>query len=179
MLKHGRTKRSRGDPNEVVIKGDYAEVITYDINYDEKGRFLIDTEDIDKIIHLKWSIRNDGYVSAKSDGVGVKLHRLIANTPDGMHTDHINLDKLDNRKENLRIVTQAKNNKNKGFYSNNTSGYKGVYWLRNRWHAQLTYKNKKYHLGCFKNKEDAIEARRLGELKYRANHTQNTPQESS
>ena len=53
------------DPNEVVVYDDYAEVILYDRQCNEKGRSLIDIEDIGKIKLFKWNIDNDGYVVSK------------------------------------------------------------------------------------------------------------------
>ena len=52
--------------------------------------------------------------------------------------------------------------------SNNTSGIKGVYYVksRNKWNASIGFRGKTIHLGQFKNKEDAIEARKKAELKY-------------
>lgn len=70
---------------------------------------LVDQEDYDALSQYKWYLRNDGYVAAKDT---VYLHRMVMSTPQGMHTDHLNHDKLDNRKENLRICTPIENMQN-------------------------------------------------------------------
>lgn len=58
----------------------------------------------------------------------VWMHRVINNTPEGMRTDHINGNTLDNRCVNLRTVSATENNYNRGKQSNNQSGFKGVLW---------------------------------------------------
>tara|TARA_R110000824_G_scaffold217121_2_gene403649 strand:+ start:61 stop:615 length:555 start_codon:yes stop_codon:yes gene_type:complete len=150
------------------------------------GQFkvLYDAEDEDKISKHKWCVSKNGskfYVRAavphpsrgmqpRGSGGGsgesgpgqtcLQLHRLIMNTPKGMHTDHINGDPLDNRKENLRICTGAENQRNKGPQKNNTSGFKGVYWHKGskKWSAQVAYNKKNIYIGCFKDKEEAARA---------------------
>ena len=83
--------------------------------------------------------------------------------------DHITpLHPEDNRKQNLRICTQANNTINSGIQRNNKSGVTGVVWVEqiNRWTAQITYQKKRIHLGSFENLEDAIKARENAEIKY-------------
>ena len=67
-------------------------------------------------------------------------------TTDGI--DHINRDKKDNRIANLRIVSQAANNRNTGLYAHNTSGKKGVYKhsTNSKWVVQTSYKNRPLYL---------------------------------
>ncbi len=77
--------------------------------------------------------------------------------------DHINIVKHDNRIINLRLVTRSQNIQNIGLQSNNSSGFKGVSWWANRWHAQITVNLKKIHLGAFINLDDAIAARKQAE----------------
>lgn len=74
--------------------------------------------------------------------------------------DHINGDPLDNRRSNLRLATHAENQRNKGRYSNNTSGYKGVSWAKkeNKWQAQISFNGKVKYLGYFATAEDAYES---------------------
>jgi len=82
--------------------------------------------------------------------------------------DHINRNRLDNRIENLRLVTPSQNLMNSGSYKNNTSGFKGVYWDKSKkeWRALIIVNGKRKHLGNFINKEDAIQAREEAEIKY-------------
>ena len=95
--------------------------------------------------------------------VWIPMHRQIMQTPEGLITDHINLNTLDNRKSNLRVATSSQNQHNRGKQKNNSSGFKGVTFdkERNKWIAQIWFKNKYIKLGRFDNIEDAVSARRL------------------
>lgn len=158
-MKYGEIpKRNQKTKNEIVVYDDYAEIILYDKDCNERCRTLIDIDDIDKVKHIKWSINNKYYVG--SNAPKVKLHRLIMNCPDDMIVDHINHNRLDNRKSNLRICTVRENNFNKKS--------KGVYWheSRNKWSARIQVDGKKIFLGYFINKDDAIQARRNAEIEY-------------
>ena len=152
--------------NEYILYLDYAEMILYDKHGNEKARTLIDLDDIDNIIPYRWHLDDsNGYIANNTIGY---LHRYIMNFPKGMIVDHINRNKLDNRKCNLRVCSKQQNNINKSKQSNNTSGYTGVYWNKRRckWVAQIKVNSKKIHLGYFENKEDAIESRKKAEEKY-------------
>lgn len=72
-------------------------------------------------------------------------------------TDHINGIRGDNRISNLRPATRSENTINQGIRCNNTSGYKGVYWdkQREKWHARCRADGKTYYLGRFDAVEDA------------------------
>lgn len=96
------------------------------------------------------------------------MHRVIMNPPVGMEVDHINRNKLDNRRSNLRICTHAENLANRIKPRNNTSGYKGVVWnkSRSKWLAQITVKKRHIYLGQFDDIEEANEAYNLGFVKY-------------
>ena len=74
--------------------------------------------------------------------------------------DHINGIKDDNRILNLRNCTQQQNRLNQGDYSSNTSGYKGVVWnkSRNKWQAQIRFKEEHFYLGQFDCPKEASEA---------------------
>ena len=123
---------------------------------------------------FKWFFRKDGYV-AKSiynkltgERKQIRMHREIMNFPDGMEIDHINGDKLDNRRENLRICTMGQNRANRGLQRNSSSGYKGVYFeeARNKWRAQIEINNRRLHLGYFNNAEKAAFAYDTAAKKY-------------
>lgn len=167
-------KRNRFDPNEIVSYDDYAEIVLYDNYGNERDRTIIDLEDVEKCKNHKWhkkhSNRGKYYVFTRIEGKPIRLHRFVIDYYDlVLEIDHINGDSLDNRKENLRKITHQKNvqNQNK-IPSNNASGYIGVGWdKRNKkWRAQIKTNKKVFHLGSFEKIEDAIIARKNGELKY-------------
>ena len=115
---------------------------------------------------LKPAVTSSGYaqvILCKSDTKkGVTVHKLVAiaflnHTPCGMKLviDHINDDKLDNRLENLQIVTNRENScKTQGKYS---SKYKGVCWNKtaNKWRSHIYVNGKIKHLGYFTNEQEA------------------------
>lgn len=114
----------------------------------------VDSEDFDFLSKKKWFFSN-GYAKNKSRN-SVYMHRLILSPKKEEYVDHINGDKLDNRRVNLRICTMSQNLANQKLSRANTSGYKGVSFhkILGYWTATLKVKglNKvKY----FKNKEDA------------------------
>lgn len=85
-----------------------------------------------------------------------------------MQIDHINGVKADNRIANLRDVSRSENGKNKRMRSDNTSGVTGVCWVPStkKWISRIHSDGKNVSLGTYENKEDAIRARRLAEVKY-------------
>ena len=73
--------------------------------------------------------------------------------------DHINMNVLDNRKENLRKCTKSENARNTEKRKDNTSGAKGVCWSaeKRKWRVTITVDKKTLHVGYFNNKNQAIE----------------------
>lgn len=141
----------------------------YVIGYIDNGndKFLFDKEDYDKVKQYHWYKEATGYIRA-SNKERIFLHRLIMGSPDNMFIDHKNHNLLDNRKSNLRIVTNSQNQMNKAIVPNNTSGVTGVVWLKDtqQWRAEIRINMKTIYLGFFNNKDDAIAARKLAEEKY-------------
>ena len=111
-------------------------------------------------------------VCAKVPGVHrtIFLHRVILSPPDGYFVDHINMNRLDNRRCNLRIATKAQNSYNRPARRDNTSGYKGV-WFRSNvknkcWIAEIRINGKKIHIGTYQTKEEAALAYNEAAKKY-------------
>ncbi len=126
---------------------------------------VVDESDFDFLNQWHWWI--DGKYAVrivKKSGQKPKrfyMHRVILNTPDGMETDHINGDKLDNRKSNLRICTRLENCHNRKKYRNGIkSKFKGVSVFKGtgRFCAYLRNCGKKIHLGYFDSEDDAARA---------------------
>ena len=126
---------------------------------------LIDIEDIEKIKDYFWNIRYDKrhpnctvYVESHFLGKRVHLHRILLNCPNKYIVDHINGNGLDNRKANLRIVTQAINCLNKNHKKN-----VGVHYDKRNdlWIAKIRINNKTKYLGRYRTKEGAIKRRSI------------------
>jgi hypothetical protein len=97
------------------------------------------------------------------DTINYGFHRVVflyhhGYMPD--EVDHIDLNRSNNRIENLREANRNQNNFNKTKQSNNTSGHKGVRWRKDRahWVAGITANGVSHYLGSFATKELAIEA---------------------
>lgn len=152
--------------NKNIYKFNENTIIGITSNGDE---FIFDFEYYDIVKKHYWYTDNNGYISTKSGTKKLlQLHKLITNTNGDKIIDHINRDKKDNRKENLRVCTARENCINRGMLKNNTSGTMGVCFdkSRNKWTATIVINNKNKHLGRYENIEDAIIARLKAELKY-------------
>lgn len=139
-----------------------------------KGKVaIVDDADYEWLNQWKWNA-GDGKYAVRTDGFGgptIFMHRLILNPPDDMDTDHVNGNKLDNRRENLGACSRSQNVANVGLRSTNISGFKGVH-LRtthrgNRnWTANIGVNGKREHLGYFDNPTDAAVAYNNAATKY-------------
>ena len=116
---------------------------------------LVDDEDYEWLNQWKWCFNS--HYAARNVYHGKKvssilMHRLINNTPEGKQTDHINRNKLDNRRKNLRSVTRSQNMRNKG--------KKGYSWHKRtkKWYAKITLNGKRVSLGYFTKESDARRA---------------------
>ena len=126
---------------------------------------LVDNCDIEIINRHLWFVIDDGcnpYACAKQDGRHLRMHRLIMNAREGETVDHINGNTLDNRRENLRIVSASQNAINRRKRADNKSGVTGVYFSKahNRWFACINIDKKKQTIGLFKTMEEAVTARK-------------------
>lgn len=150
--------------NNYSMHGDY--VIGYTTNTNKE--FKIDKEDFDRIKDRAWRESPYGYIISSNKSDNIYLHRVIMDCPENLEVDHINHDKTDNRKNNLRTCSHQQNNYNKLMSKFNTSGHTGVQWDKrnNRWRSRISVNGKDIHLGLFKEYEDAVKAREEAEDKY-------------
>lgn len=126
---------------------------------------LVDDEDLDSVLAQgRWSLVGRGYVrhGTKVNGkqVHIYLHRFIMGLSPGdrRKVDHRDGNKLDNRRGNLRVGTQSQNLQNRTIpQSNNTSGHRGVTWMKNRgkWMAQAQHEGRRIYLGYYDDLEEA------------------------
>ncbi|QKF94703.1 putative HNH enonculease [Fadolivirus algeromassiliense] len=126
------------------------------------GVALISEIDYEIISKYKWSQDNRGYVFGSVNSHRIYLHRFIMKAGEGVLIDHINNNKLDNRRENLRFATKKENNMNKKktIKSITTSKYRGVSFKKrdNHYHSRIMINGKEISLGYYKTDIEAAEA---------------------
>ena len=134
--------------------------------FDNGVTMLFDIADLELVSAHSWHLDCHGYPATNIDGGLARLHRLlITDVPVGLVVDHINRNKRDNRRTNLRLVTQKENCHNASTRSNNTSGVPGVFFDKraNRWRAQIYQAGKTTHVGIYDSFDDAVSARKEAE----------------
>ena len=141
------------------------------VGYTSKGeRFLFDKEDFDIIKNYCWFIDKKGYVVAaeRTTGKDIKLHRLIMNAVNGEMIDHIDHDRANNCKSNLRKCSYLENARNRSAKKDSLSGVTGVLWYKptSKWKAQINISGKLKHLGYFTDINEAIRVRIKAELEF-------------
>lgn len=122
---------------------------------------LVDKDDWEELKDFYWHETKYGYMATNCNGSFTTMQKaLIPNVQEGYERDHINRNRLDNRRCNLRVVSKLKNLMNRG-YKNKTSKQTGVCWygLTNQWLAYIRKDGEQYILGLFDNEEDAIAVR--------------------
>jgi hypothetical protein len=135
------------------------------INLTRGKHTIVDDEDYPLLIGQKWRISKNGYAVGNcrinNRGANLYLHRLLLGLKHGdeREVDHINGDRLDNQRANLRIATREQNCHNLT-KARGSSRFKGVCWAKNdkRWQAQINEGGRYRYLGQFKNEEDAARA---------------------
>ncbi|RAN77976.1 hypothetical protein B5P43_18265 [Bacillus sp. SRB_336] len=114
--------------------------------------FKVSIEDYEYASSIPWSIKGDGYVCAS---YGVVLHREIMRRVYGdfgkLEVDHINSDRADSRRENLRIVTSNQNGYNRSSFAGAASRYKGVQPSNKKWRVAIKADGKHFYLGVFED----------------------------
>lgn len=134
---------------------------------------VVGMRDFHKITEKKWCCANPGkgktcYARRRLKNCergngewGVLMHREIMKVSSvSIQVDHVSGNGLDNRRSNLRAATREQNQRNRGKNRNNTSGFKGVSWMKQKscYRATITHERKQVHLGLFKKAEEAAKA---------------------
>lgn len=113
---------------------------------------------------LAGSFNSEGYIQIHLNGVNYYGHRIVYQMVNRLHIlpsevmlDHIDGNKSNNNPTNLRIATKSTNGMNRGKQANNSSGFKGVSFRKDRkkWLAKITKNGKAHHVGLFDSKEEA------------------------
>jgi len=151
-----RIKLANSDKYSLISPSDFASL--------SKNTWLLDCEfGCRRVIRLKGRI--SGHISVHMHREIMKdelaLHSQSNNLSCKLFIDHINCNALDNRRENLRVVTRAQNARNRSKTKKKSSSiYKGVHWKKSdkKWGATIAVNHNKKHLGYFRNEVEAAEA---------------------
>lgn len=135
---------------------------------------IVDDVDFEAISKFKWCAHKHrgGRFYAVRKGEKrcslILMHRMISGAGPSLVVDHINHNGLDNRRENLRVCTNVENLRNANLSKNNSSGFKGVSWSKdkNKWEAYITIGGKKKSLGKYTEASDAAQAYNIAAERY-------------
>lgn len=123
---------------------------------------LVDEGDVALLSPYRWRLHSQGYAYAVRDGQAVMMHRLLLGLGPGdkMVADHINHDRLDNRRSNLRVATYQENARYRSRPGGRTSRYRGVHFYSRygKWTAQVKVNGRLKHLGYFATEQEAAMA---------------------
>ena len=163
-------KETKKKFNTYDLSGEYG--IGYTSNNEE---FWFDLDDYSKIKDYCWCVGSKGSIITNDEnGNTLLLHRVILDIDDlNIQIDHIKHRRYDNRKSQLRIVDNGKNQMNTRIRADNTSGYKGISWNKNlnKWYAYINVNKKRIHLGFYSEFNDAVAARKSAEEKYHGEYS--------
>jgi hypothetical protein len=123
---------------------------------------IIDDADRERVARHNWFLDASGYPRGPKDK---RLHRFLLDVPAGMEVDHIDGNKLNNRRENLRVVDHRTNAQNQAPSRRNQTGVRGVWFVPDSPRRRARYKAQARNaegrvvcVGTFKTLEEAAEA---------------------
>lgn len=131
------------------------------INTSKGGLAIIDDEDFEFLSKWKWKLTKQGYAARNFEANGKWgthwMHRIVIGAKEGQFVDHIDRNKLNNQKSNLRFASYRENMGNKTALKNNKLGVRGVHIHKQtgKFRAILGWDGKRISLGLFKTVEDA------------------------
>lgn len=132
---------------------------------------LVDDEDFEELSQYRWCAywdpvaqtyyaHRNGYTPEGKATVFL-MHRQIMQTPRGMLTHHENHNGLDNRRQNLRVLTHSQHGmRQRKQRCDRSSVYKGVSWHKacQKWTAQIKRADRLVYLGLFTSEQEAAMA---------------------
>jgi hypothetical protein len=142
-------------PKPVPPRGDGVRMITIC----DGGYAYVDAADYEWLNQWHWYI-HDGYAARFEKGKTIWMHRQIMQPPKGMVVDHIDGNKANNCRRNLRVCTRAQNMQNKRKHSRSASVFKGVFYSRRtrKWYARCRCEDDRALLGPFDTEAEAARA---------------------
>jgi hypothetical protein len=176
-IRSGRTKScGKCGRNTYQHLDDYGIIV---VSLPNGADFAICYFDEARISPFQWHVGGNGYVVAWMSGKKIFLHKFLMEVDDSVLVDHINRDKTDNRRNNLRVANKSLNGANAGVRCDNVvTGHKNVKYDRrhNNYAVRVTKDGITHYGGAYKDILDAVQAandkRRelFGEFAYQDNY---------
>ena len=118
---------------------------------------IVDEDDYNVLKRWRWRVNNQGYAVRTTTNKQISIHQQIMGVIEGMEIDHIDRNKLNNTKENLRFVTRSQNNLNRPIDPRNKVGYNGISICKTgSYRVRISTKE----LGRYKTLEEAVAVRK-------------------
>ena len=119
---------------------------------------FVDDQDFESVSKHSWCY-DTGYATTRINGRNVRMHRFLLSPKSTELVDHADGDGLNNTRGNLRLCTGSQNLANSKKPINNTSGFKGVTFSKEKrkWKAEIQINRKGHHLGYFSTPQEAHE----------------------
>lgn len=154
--------------------GDIGLIPIWTIAGEVRAYVVVDSADLEWLSKWRWGLTKGGYAFRQVRFDGTRQRRILMHrellglaTGDLRQGDHIDRDRLNNRRSNLRIVTKGQNGQNKSSYRGSSSRFRGVTLERRsgKWVAQVEVGGKAHYLGKFDDEEQAAEVARVERLR--------------
>lgn len=136
-----------------IIEGEIAKI---PLGVNAKDGYAIVDKEFSWLDKYNWCVQVSGY--AYNDKLKVMHHNIIGKPKKGFEIDHKNNNRLDNRGNNLRIITHHQNTMNKSINKTNKYGLKGITRDCHKWKAQIGINRKRINLGRYNTPEEAAKA---------------------
>lgn len=177
--------RRRADraPNTIIIHGEHAEVLLCDTDGREVARAVIDAADVPLIGNRRWHFSVQGYAQSNIKRASKRgmlwMHRVILGITEdfrSIQADHIDGDRLNNRRSNLRAVTKAQNSQNRLDKRGHLPRGVSLDKASGKYRVQVCANYRKHYGGLFGNIEEASEAARELRAKLFTHHNESRSQ---
>jgi hypothetical protein len=127
-----------------------------------RGAFaLVDDADYSWLSQWRWRLNSHGYairsITVEDHEVHFSMHRVIMNARRGQFVDHIDHNRLNNTRANLRFVTRQQNMRYRRRFHNSSTSFKGVTFMHGKWHVRIGLDGANIHLGFFDDLKTAAQ----------------------
>jgi len=127
-----------------------------------RGAFaLVDDADYGWLSQWRWHLNSHGYairsICVEGRDVYFNMHRVIMNAERKQYVDHIDHNRLNNTRANLRFVTHQENMRYRRRHANNSTGFKGVSCMHGKWHVRIGLDGAQVHLSFFDDLKTAAQ----------------------